>query len=60
MLECGVTYNIKVFDKEVVLFKSFYAKLMVLESFSLNINLFTPNLYFTHEPEPLLAKARGT
>jgi hypothetical protein len=35
ILECGVTYSIKVFDKEVVLLKSFYAKLMVLESFSL-------------------------
>jgi hypothetical protein len=34
ILECGVTYSIKVFDKEVVLFKFFYAKLMVLESFS--------------------------
>jgi hypothetical protein len=35
IVECGVTYGIKVFDKEVVLFKSFHAKLMVLESFSL-------------------------
>jgi len=33
-----VTYGIKVFDKEVVLFKSFYTKLMVLESFSLFVN----------------------
>ena len=40
ILECGVTYGIKVFDKEVVLFKSFYAKLMVLESFSLNSSIF--------------------
>jgi len=38
ILECGVTYGIKVFDKEVALFKSFYAKLMVLESFSLDSN----------------------
>ena len=36
ILECGVTYSIKVFDKEVVLFKKIYAKLIVLESFSLN------------------------
>ena len=35
-MECGVTYSIKVFDKEVVLFKKIYAKLIVLESFSLN------------------------
>jgi hypothetical protein len=37
ILEYGVTYSINVFDKEVVLLKSFYAKLMVLESLSLNI-----------------------
>jgi hypothetical protein len=36
-LKCGVTYGIEVFDKEVVLFKSFYAKSMVLESFSLDL-----------------------
>jgi len=38
ILECGVTYGIKVFDKKAVLFKSFYAKLVVLESFSHYLN----------------------
>jgi len=35
-LKCKVTYSIEIFDKEVVLFKSFHAKSIVLESFSLD------------------------
>jgi hypothetical protein len=53
-----VTYGIKVFDKEVVLFKSFYTKLTVLESFSLLLTIVT-SLFRREKKHCLLTNANN-